>query len=234
MPGPTTPANRDDFLGIVSHDLRNLLGGIVMGADVLAARSDQGMSPDQVRTGTARIRRYAARMNRLIGDLVDVASIDAGKLMVTPVAADASTVVGEAGETFQAAATARGQSLRLEVGPPPLTALVDRDRLFQVLANLIANSAKFTASGGTICVRAEAVGSEVRISVSDDGPGIPEGMLEAVFERFWQAGKDDRRGVGLGHYISRSIVEAHRGRIWAESKLGEGGRFPLSPPGADP
>jgi signal transduction histidine kinase len=152
--------------------------------------------------------------------------------MVTPVAADAGTVVAEAVETFQGAATTRGQSLRFEAGPPPLTALVDRDRLLQVLANLIANSIKFTAPGGTVCVRAEVVRNEVHISVSDDGPGIPETMLESVFERFWQAGKDDRRGVGLGLYISRSIVQAHGGRIWAESKLGEGSRFTLSLPRA--
>jgi signal transduction histidine kinase len=224
-------ANRDDFLGIVSHDLRNLLGGIVLGADLLVERSDRGMSAEQIRTGATRIRRYAARMNRLIGDLVDVASIDAGKLMVTPVAADVSAVVAEAVDTFQGAATARGQSLRSQAGPP-LTALFDHDRLLQVLANLIANSIKFTAAGGTVIVRAEVVGGEAHVSVSDDGPGIPESMLESVFERFWQVGKDDRRGVGLGLYISRSIVQAHGGRIWAESKLGEGSRFTLSLPRA--
>jgi signal transduction histidine kinase len=226
--------NRDDFMGIVSHDLRNLLAGIVTSADVLVAQSDQAIAAGHVRAGATRIRRYAARMNRLIGDLVDVASIDAGKLMVTPVEADANVALAEAVDTFQAAATAKGQSLSLEIEQQPLSAPFDHDRLLQVLANLIANAIKFTGPGGTICVRAESVDAEVHISVRDNGPGIPGHMLESVFQRFWQRGADDRRGLGLGLYISRSIIEAHGGRIWAESTVGEGSRFTFSLPCARP
>jgi signal transduction histidine kinase len=94
--------------------------------------------------------------------------------------------------------------------------------MLQVLANLIANSLKCTPAAGNICIRAEHVGDEVHFFVKDSGVGIPANMLDAVFERFWQVGKSDRRGVGLGLYISKCIVEAHGGRIWAESKLGEG------------
>jgi signal transduction histidine kinase len=224
--------HRDDFLGIVSHDLRNLLAGIVISADLLVEQSDGDMPAAQIRAGATRVRRYAARMNRLIGDLVDVASIDAGKLMVTPVEADARTAVAEAVDTFQAAAAGKRQSLRLEMAEQPLTAPVDHDRLLQVMANLIANAIKFTGAGGNIRVTAGSLGADVHVSVSDSGPGIPETMLESVFERFWQRGKDDRRGVGLGLYISRSIIEAHGGRIWAVSKPDEGSRFTFSLPGS--
>lgn len=223
-------AHRDDFLGIVSHDLRNLLVGIVLSADMLVEQSGKGMTAAQIRSGATRVQRYAARMNRLIGDLVDVASIDAGKLTVASVDTDASAVVAEAVETFQEAAAAKGQSLQSEMGQQPLMAQFDHDRVLQVLANLISNSIKFTGHCGSVRVRAEAVGTEVQVSVSDNGPGIPAPMLESVFERFWQAGKDDRRGVGLGLYISRSIVETHGGRIWAESKVGEGSRFVFTLP----
>jgi signal transduction histidine kinase len=101
-----------------------------------------------------------------------------------------------------------------------------------VLANLLANAIKFTPAGGTVLLRVEPVGQDVRFSVVDTGSGIPGHQLEAVFERFWQARSEDRRGLGLGLYISRGIVEAHGGRIWAESQPGEGSTFSFTLPGA--
>lgn len=218
-------SNRDNFLGLVSHDLRNLLGGIVMGAELLSARAPENEEGAQTLVTTARIQRYAARMNRLIGDLLDVASIDAGKLAMTPVPGDAAPLIAEAVDTFQAAASAKGISLQTEIVEGPLPAEFDHDRMLQVLANVIANAIKFTSQGGRIQVRGECAGDELRFSISDTGSGIPGNLLEAIFERFWQVGKDDRRGVGLGLYISRCIVEAHGGKIWAESTLGEGSRL---------
>jgi len=215
-------ANRDNFLGLVSHDLRNLLSGIVMTAELLSAKALENEDGRQTLEATARIQRYAARMNRLIGDLVDVASIDAGKLAVTPAPGDAAALIVEAVEPFQAAASAKGISLQTETAERPLPAELDHDRMLQVFANTIANAIKFTSQGGTVRVRGERAGDELRFSISDTGSGIPGNMLEAIFERFWQVGKNDRRGVGLGLYISRCIVEAHGGRIWAESKPGEG------------
>jgi len=223
-------SNRDNFLGIVSHDLRNLLGGIVLGAELLSARALQNEEGAQTLLTTARIQRYAARMNRLIGDLIDVASIDAGKLALTPVPGDATALIAEAVETFQPAATAKGIALQTEIVERPLLAEFDHDRMLQVLANILANAIKFTSQGGSIQVRGECAGNELRLSVSDTGLGVPGNMLEAIFERFWQVGDNDRRGVGLGLYISRCIVEAHGGKIWAESKLGEGSSLCLTLP----
>ena len=218
-------SNRDNFLGIVSHDLRNLLGGIVISAGVLSERASENEDGKQTLAETARIQRYAARMNRLIGDLVDVASIDAGKLAVIPAPGDVAALIAEAVDTFQATASAKGVSLQAEMSEHPLPAELDHDRMLQVLANTISNAIKFTSRGGSVGVRGERAGDDVRVCISDTGTGIPNSKLEAVFERFWQGGKDDRRGVGLGLYISRCIVEAHGGRIWAESRLGEGSRF---------
>jgi signal transduction histidine kinase len=107
--------------------------------------------------------------------------------------------------------------LRLEVVETPLLFECDHARMLQVLANLIANAMKFTPRDGVICVHAERKGGELQLLVSDTGTGIPPELQEAVFERFWQVGSNDRRGLGLGLYISRSIVEAHGGRVWAES-----------------
>ena len=218
-------ANRDDFLAIVTHDLRDLIGGIVMSATVLAKRAAQNEDGKNTLAETKRIERYAARMNRLIGDLVDVASIDAGKLAITPAPQDLTIVIAEAEDTFRATASAKGILLGTQIDAAPLLAALDHDRILQVLANLISNSLKFTSQGGkiTICGEAEAAG--IRLSVVDTGSGIPDDALESIFDRFSQVGRNDRRGLGLGLYISRNIVEAHGGRIWAESRPGAGSRI---------
>ena len=217
-------ANRDDFLGIVSHDLRNLLGGIVTSAGLLAAMAGEGPQGTQVLAGTARIQRYAARMNRLIGDLLDVASIDAGRLAIKAVPGDVAAVVQEAVELLAGDAAARNIDLRADVEGSTV-AVFDHDRVMQVLANLVSNAVKFSPDGGHVSLCVAAADEGVRVSIVDTGVGIPEKMLESVFRRFWQAEDNDSRGLGLGLYISRSIIEEHGGRIWAKSTVGEGSTF---------
>ena len=213
--------NRDDFLGIVSHDLRDLLGGIVITVGTMSAQAATGNTGDPTRAQAARILRYAARMKRLIGDLIDIASIDLGQLAIAASHGDARLLVAEAVDTFQAAATAKHVKLEAATDSAML-AVFDHERMLQVFANLIANALKFTRPGGAVVVAGVAEGDDWRFSVRDTGIGIPGHLLTAVFERFVQVAQDDRRGLGLGLYISRCIVEAHGGRIWAESLEGEG------------
>ncbi|MFL5434715.1 MAG: sensor histidine kinase [Myxococcales bacterium] len=220
---------RDIFLAMVSHDLRTLLGGIAMNAEMLAREAGPGDANPVVLPRAATIQRLTARMNRLIGDLVDVASIEAGKLQVTAIEGDLRALVHESVEIFQAPADARGIRLE-EIGGPPLLARFDHDRSLQVVANLIGNAIKFSPPGARISVRAEGVNGEMRVAVSDTGPGIPAENLEAIFGRFWQVGRRDRRGLGLGLYISRCIVEAQGGRIWAENGPGSGSTFIFTVP----
>lgn len=215
-------ATRDDFLGMVAHDLRDLLNGVVVSSQFLAQKLEKHGDSEQLLLETARIVRYGARMNRLIGDLVDVASIDAGKLAMQTDQGDVASLVIEAVEALQAAASAKGVSLEVQGVKGPCMAEFDHDRLLQVLANLIANSVKFTPRGGSIRVQCERRDDGLAFCVGDTGEGIPAAMLEAVFERFWQVGANDRRGLGLGLYISRCIVEAHGGTIRAESTRGQG------------
>jgi signal transduction histidine kinase len=211
---------------MVSHDLRSLLGGIVMSTDLIACNpGGSGVLAD-----TDNIQRYAARMNRLIGDLVDVVSIDAGKLSVISVDCEATDVVSEVVATFVAAAADKGITLAADVAPVPMRVELDCERILQVLANLITNAMKFTPRGGSILLHTRRSGEELRFSVHDTGCGIRTDMIEAIFHRFWQAGRDDRRGLGLGLYISRCIVEAHGGRIWAESEPGDGTTISFSLP----
>ncbi len=218
-------ATRDDFLGMVSHDMRDLLNGIVVSSQLLAEKLEKHSDREKLLLETTRIQRYGERMNRLIGDLVDVASIDAGKLAMHTTQGDVASLVLEAVDALQAAASAKGVSLAVQDEQGPCLAEFDHDRLLQVLANLIANSIKFTPKGGSIHVHYKRIGDVLEFCVDDTGDGIPTAMLEAVFERFWQVGKNDRRGLGLGLYISRCIVEAHGGSIRAESSPGQGTRM---------
>jgi signal transduction histidine kinase len=221
--------HRDDFLGMVSHDLRNLLGGIVMGTTVISEAAPDDAQGKALLVGTARIQRYAARMNRMIGDLLDVVSIDAGRLGVVRAPGDLRASVAEASDAFHAAAMSKGITLEIEKGGP-LPGEFDQGRILQVLANLITNAIKFSPEGGRIVIRAERAGADLAVSVRDTGCGISPDVLDHVFERFWQAGRNDRRGTGLGLYIARCIVEAHGGSIWAESEVGAGSTFSLSFP----
>jgi signal transduction histidine kinase len=225
-------ANRDDFLSIVSHDLRNLLGGIVTSAGLMAQQASAETQGKQVLAGTARIQRYAARMNRLIGDLLDVASIDAGRLSVTAAPGDLGMLVNEAVEMFQDDAARKHITLDAKMPAGPIMADFDHDRMLQVLANLLSNAVKFTAERGRVHVSAHVSGEKAEISITDSGAGVPAEMLEAIFKRFWQVAKNDTRGLGLGLYISRSIVEAHGGTIRAESEPGKGSTFTVRLPAA--
>jgi signal transduction histidine kinase len=224
--------HRDDFLGMVAHDLRSLLCGVALEASRLADKASDSSEGRLTVTAVKRLERYVARMNRLIGDLVDVVSIDAGKLAVRRQSCDGAALLSEAVETFKLRAREEGISLHRETSEEKLAAELDYDRISQVLANLIANALKFTPRGGHIVVRGERTANGLRVSVTDTGIGIPSHQLEAIFQRFWQAGESDRRGLGLGLHISKCIVDAHGGRIWAESKLGAGSVFVFTIPDA--
>src|SRR5204863_4282416 len=125
-------------------------------------------------------------------------------------------------EVFQPAAAAHGIELTAQTEGPSIEASFDRERILQVLANLLSNALKFSARGARVSIRAGSAKGEVRVSVADTGPGIPAASLEAIFGKYWHVGRRDRRGLGLGLYISRCIIEAHGGRIWAESAPGAG------------
>jgi len=226
-------ATRDAFLGVVSHDLRNMLSAMIGFAALIAKTLPREDHAERILALTVSIQRSGARMNRLIGDLVDVASIEAGALAVAREVGDPAYVVAEAVDAFQAQASTRGVSLVAEITPEPVLVAFDPARILQVLTNLLSNAIKFTPANGKVVVSLARVGAEVVIAVSDTGPGVPSDQLEAVFARFVQVTKNDRRGVGLGLYISRSIVQGHGGRIWAENRIGTGSTFSFTIPVAE-
>jgi signal transduction histidine kinase len=216
---------RDDFLVMVSHDLRTLLGGIALTADMQIRDATDDEAGQRRLKAARRIQRLTARMNRLIGDLVDVASIEAGRLAIVPAKQDARALLREALEAFQPTASSRLIALNATSPVGSVMARFDHERILQVLANLLSNALKFTPEGGKVSVAVEPAGTGIRFSVADSGPGIASDHLKSIFERFWQVHQGDRQGLGLGLFISQSIVEAHGGRIWVESEIGKGSTF---------
>jgi PAS domain S-box-containing protein len=227
---------RDDVLAIVSHDLRNPINTISMTAELLQEQTPAGEGARLLEI----IQRSTQRMDRLIRDLLDVARIEAGGITIRPTDQDPAELVREAVELQQPLAREEEIQLTAEIPQPLPTIDADRDRLLQVFQNLLENALKFTPRNGVITVRAEPAPDAVRFSVRDSGSGIDPEELPHLFDRFWQARKTTKAGAGLGLAIARGIVEAHGGRIQAESRLGVGttitftipvhpGKFPASP-----
>ncbi len=223
---------RDDVLRVVSHDLRNPLSTIHMSTELLLD-SQVPLDEEQRRRQVHMIRRSAERMNRLIQDLLDVARIEAGRMYLERDYLQPANLVREAVELNAALAAAKALTLRPEGGDATSPVLADRDRVLQVLANLIGNAIKFTPSGGEITVRAEPVNGEICFSVADSGPGIREDDLTRLFRPFWQGRRGGREGAGLGLTIAKGIVEAHGGRIWATSEPGAGATLCFTLPAAE-
>jgi len=216
---------REDVLGIVAHDLRSPLGTILM----QVGRIRRGGS-DEEQKGAAVIERAARRMNHLIQDLLDVARVEGGRMTIKPQRLSGAQVVAESVQAQEPLATAAALSLRMDLPADLPDIWVDRDRLLQILENLVGNAIKYTPPGGRVTVGAMRRDPHIVFWVADTGAGIAPGDLPHVFERLWQAQHGDRAGAGLGLTIVKGIVEAHRGRIWVESKLGAGTTFYFSIP----
>ncbi|MDP9271141.1 MAG: ATP-binding protein [Chloroflexota bacterium] len=215
---------KDDFLSIVSHELRTPLTSISGYAQLLERRlrdrPDGSKEVEQLRI----IREQSGRMRRLVEDLLDVSRIDRrGGVGVEPVAFD---LVEELQAVVARTRRAHGEREILLEAPETLPIEADRDRIGQVLTNLADNAAKYSPDGGAIRVVARADGNEVEVRVIDQGVGIPDDLRDRVFDLFVQADGDASRrrfgGLGLGLYITRAIVDAHGGRVWAEANRDAG------------
>jgi signal transduction histidine kinase len=215
---------RDDVLAIVSHDLRTPLGTILMQAESLIGNPELGAVG-------AGIMRSAHRMNRLIGDLLDASAINAGHLALDIKPHSAAEITREAIEMFRTQAEARSISLVDSIPDDSLRIACDRDRIVQVLSNLIGNAIKFTPRGGTVTVKVQREGSHLHFEVQDTGQGIAPEQVPYLFDRFWR-GQTRNNGAGLGLFIARGIIAAHGSTLGVETKLGAGSRFYFSLPEA--
>lgn len=222
---------RERLLAVVAHDLRNPLGVVGMYAEMLASM----IPPDgdsYSREALGSICRTTARMQELVEDLLDASSLEQGGIRVHAAPQDGAALFAEAERMLRPLAAARGIHLavigRRGAGCGPV--VVDGARLLQLLSNLVGNAVKHTPPGGTVTVDWAAGSDGLAVDVSDDGPGIAANELPHIFTAFWQAREHDRRGVGLGLWIARAIVEAHGGRIGATSPAGRGATFHFTIP----
>lgn len=211
---------RDEMLAVVSHDLRNPLSVMTLTLRAVQRSTELGVAPRQELV--SRGLRAVTRMDRLINDLLDVTCMEAGKFSISKAPLELDGLLREAVEQNVALASDRG--LKLQAHIDCSTQICgDRDRLTQVVTNLIGNAIKFTPSGGTISVACVETDRQHRVTVADTGPGIPEDALPHVFDRYYRSGA--KKGVGLGLAIAKGIVEAHGGAIGVDSEAGKGARF---------
>ena len=211
---------RDEVLGIVAHDLRNPLDTIMLSADALDRRLPA--EADRERRSLAAIDRAANEMRTLISDLLDHYAIERGEIAVAVRRWPAGELLDAVVEDHRARIEAASLALDVERPLDLPEVAIDHDRILQVFGNLVGNAVKFTPAGGRVTIGARRRDGEVEYFVRDTGIGLAPEQIAHLFDRYWRADRTDRRGVGLGLAISKGIVEAHGGRIWANSELGKG------------
>jgi signal transduction histidine kinase len=212
---------REDILSFVAHDLRTFLFGSRLGIDTLL----RSVQPVERRRGWKeldRVQRLNAQMARMIEDLLDVSSLDAGRLSLKISELPTTDLLSQAVETLSATASASGITFKVDAAGATGKVCCDASRVMQIFGNVVGNAVKFTPNGGSITVSASAVGEDVQFAVRDTGPGIAPAQVDHLFERYWQAEQGAQKGRGLGLYIAKQLVEAQGGRIWVESSLGVG------------
>jgi signal transduction histidine kinase len=213
---------RERTLAVVSHDLRSPLGGLMMGASAVERLAAQLPEGEPIRALAASLVDMTRRMSGMVDDLLAIAvATGGGRSMLNIAPMSAASLLKRAGDAVQPLFAGRDIELEIETFGPLPDVRVDSDRMLRVFANLVDNALKFTGSPGCVVLRAKAESAGVRFSVANSGPALSAVELERMFQPFWQAGREDQSGAGLGLAICRSIIEAHGGHIWAEPEPGK-------------
>lgn len=220
---------REEVLAVVAHDLRNPLNLIMTSTDLLLEEDLDEHRRKELLGVTVRAGR---QMNGLIADLLDTVRLQAGKFPLDLEDVRVVTIFGQMEETFCPLAAKR--QVHLAAVPPEDGVAVRADplRVSQLVGNLVGNAIKFTPEHGSVTIRAAADGNHVAFHIADTGPGVAQADMRHLFDNFWQARRNDHRGVGLGLAIAKGIVEAHGGKIWCESAPGQGSTFSFTLPRA--
>lgn len=211
-----------EILSVVSHDLRNPLSAILVSSRMLSRTIPPGA---EGRRQLDAIQRAAEEINHVIQDLLDATSIETGSLMLGAKPCDVAPLIDAAIAAIGPAAAQKPLVLKKEILPDLPRVLVDRDRTVQALSNLLGNAVKFTPKGGEITLRAEPSATGALFSIADTGPGIPDDLLPQLFGKYSPKRGPCSQGLGLAVFVAKGIVDAHGGRIWAESRLGQGSTF---------
>ena len=215
------------LLDVLVHDLRSMLSAVALNAAAIVLAADKGEPVSLLVQLATNIQRATAQTDVLLGDMHELATMQEGKAKISRASADVVEVVRTAVEINASAAAANQIAFVTSLPASAIELSIDAPRFMRVVVNLLTNALKFTPSGGTIRVEVARKDREVEITVADSGPGIAPELHEAIFQRFRQGPNAGARGLGLGLYIARAIVEAHGGRIWVESTPGSGSTFTI-------
>ena len=228
---------KSDFVSNVSHELRTPLTSIKGSVDNMLDGLTGSLNEKQVRY-LSRIKSNTDRLSRLINDLLDLSRIEAGRVEVRPTTLPLAALAEEVAEHLKALAAEKLIRIQVPSADPSVTVWADRDKVTQVLMNLIGNAVKFTPQGGKVSVAVEKNGNDyIQISVADTGPGILPEERNRIFSKFYQVAnieKQKPKGSGLGLAISKALVEMHGGKIWMESEIGRGSTFYFTLPAQQP
>ncbi len=222
--------SRDEFLAIVSHDLRNPIGAIFSSAEILLADLESLSSPEKSRTWLDRIKRNAELSLRIISDILDLERIAQGKLELNKKPNNMTEMISETISNLSYIADSKKISVKSLSSNISKEISCDHDRIIQVLSNLIGNALKFTPLNGTINITTELKKDEIAVSIVDSGPGIPEDQQQNIFNRYAQLQNNNRQGLGLGLYIAKFLVELHGGQMTVASTVGKGSTFSFTLP----
>jgi signal transduction histidine kinase len=216
---------RDQYIGLISHDLRTPLLTINLSAATLKLQIERGEF-DKAAQPLEAIRRSTKRMSEMIEDMLETTRLESGQLQLHKGPVD----LGELGRTVARELGGEAHPIRCEAaGPVPV--LADAGRIERVMENLVGNAMRYSPPGAEVTIRVEARGDEAIVTVIDRGPGVPADIVPKLFQRFYRAGSGNTSsGLGLGLYNSRLIVEHHGGRVWVESQPGVGSTFGFSVP----
>ncbi|RYZ93752.1 MAG: sensor histidine kinase, partial [Proteobacteria bacterium] len=206
---------QDEVMAIVSHDLKNPIGAVMLAAELLMRKVDAGKfaTPAEMMPSLKRIRGLGTRMEALVHEVLDQARLNSGPIALSKTPENARALIEAASESIAGQAAQKGVQLQLAADLGSYVVTCDRPRLLQVLGNVIGNAVEYTPPGKTVSVRAEASANSLVILVCDEGPGIAHELREQIFEKFWRAPGSKGRGHGLGLFIVRTLVEAHGGNI---------------------
>jgi len=223
---------KSTFVSVVSHELKTPVA-LIKGYVSTLRREDASWDREIVQDSLAVIEEEADRLTDLIENLLDASRLQAGALSINLSDVDLSALTRRIAERFQTQENSHRISVSFPANFPVI--LADEDRISQVLSNLISNAIKYSSGGGEITIRGQVHPQQVVICVSDQGPGIAAGDIPYIFDRFYRSQDASRKtkGAGLGLYLARAVVEAHGGRIWVDSKSGEGARICFSLPRDD-
>jgi PAS domain S-box-containing protein len=228
---------KSDFVSNVSHELRTPLTAIKGSVDNMLDGLTGSLNEKQVRY-LARIKSNTDRLSRLINDLLDLSRIESGRIEVRSTTLTLTALAEEVAEHLKSLAAEKLIRIEVPSPDPKVTAWADRDKVTQVLVNLIGNAVKFTPQNGKVTVALEKNGDDyVQISIDDTGPGILPEEKNKIFSKFYQFADIDKekpKGSGLGLAISKALVEMHGGKIWVESEVGKGSTFYFTLPARQP